>query len=173
MKLRKNCTLLRTVPIFGPGGEFDYKFCSDPIIYFGEQNGQHLYCYPANTRMGKYVGDGTRILPTAYLDVHWESVFDIMNGEEWPVLQSFSGKHFYRKKPVMLHTSNDERYFDFSFDVTGLKLVTYDHRFVGEDKAVIVLAATKHHLVVLDEKNEIPIFLDEPYVCQDDWVMLD
>lgn len=171
MKMEIGKTYLRTKPIYSFSGGYNYQFCNTPIVYLGEQGGKHLFCYPSTSHLGKILGDYPRVLPTAYVDDCWETLSDVMNGTAWPSLGTLSGCKFYRSKPVKLKTE-DDRSFDFSFDVTGLQTtVTYDNRFMGRENAVAVIAATKSHLVIQDNDGEV-YFLDERYSDPNDWVLV-
>ena len=171
MKFEKNKTYLRIRPIINGLGEVDFSFCSDPIKYLFEHNGDHYFCYPKGTYKGDVLGTGTRLLPTAFRDPYWESVSDIMDGDDWAALDLFSGKKIYRKKPLKISDSLEELSFNFSFDVAGIDTIKYDKRFVGPNNAVTVLAATKYHVVV--EKNGYTIFLDCRYTNPEDWAVLE
>ena len=170
MKLEKGKTYLRTKPIYSYCGGYNYNFCNTPIIYLGEQGGKHLFCYPGNSHLGKILGDYPRVLPSAYVDDHWETLADVMNGSVGNSLNAFSGCKFYRKNPVALNTDLEEQSFNFSFDVAGIKTVTYDTRFVGKEHAVVIIAATNDHLVIQDDDGEV-YFLDERYSDPADWVL--
>ncbi len=172
MKFEPGKTYLRTRPILNGFGEFDYSFCSDPIRYLGEEKGMTLFCYPKGTVKGNFLGDGPRILPTAFNDSHWESLFDVMNGDEWTALDYFlTGKKIYRKSPLKLSSHMEELSFNFSFDVAGIEIIKLDTRFVGPENAVTLIASTKHHVVV--EMDEKTIFLDERFTNPEDWKVLD
>ena len=170
MNMEVGKTYLRTKPIFSYTGGYNYQYCNTPIKYLGEQGGKHLFCYPENTHLGKILGAYPRILPSAYVDNCWESLSDVMSGTAWSSLSALAGCKFYRTKSVKLKTEWDDRSFDFSFDVAGLQTVTYDTRFMGRENAVVILAATKSHLVIQDEKGDV-YFLDERYSNPDDWVL--
>ena len=171
MKFEIGKSYLRTRPIINGLGEYDYSFCSDPICYLGEQNGEILFCYPENTLKGRILGNGPRVLPLAYKDSYWESLSDVMDGDDWEALDYFSNKKIYRKNPLKLSDSMEELSFNFSFDVAGIETIKYDTRFVGPENAVTILAATKYHVVV--EKDDKTIFLDRRYANPEDWSVLE
>ena len=170
MKLEVGKTYLRTKPIYSYCGGYNYSYCNTPIVYLGEKNGEHLFCYPKNTHLGKILGDYPRVLPSAFADECWETLFDVMSGDAWPSLAALSGCKFYRIKAVKVNDRMEEHSFNFSFDVAGLKTETYDTRFMGRENAVAVIAATQSHLVIQDEDGDT-YFLDERYANPDDWVL--
>ena len=174
MKFEKNISYLRTRPVLGPNGTWDYKFCSDPICFEGvDASGRIIYHYPENTEMGRRLKEGPRVLPTMYNDNNWESVFDITNGGDWAGLDYFSGTKAYRKVPVELDVSTmEEHSFNFDFNEAEIQLIKRDLRFVGPGNAVVILAANKHHVVV-ETADGKTVFLDERYAKPEDWEILD
>ena len=162
---------VRTKPIIGTNGKLNYDYCTTPIKVLGYTGKTITYCYTRDSQKGRILKEGPRILPLAYCDNFWVFYNDVLIGDDWCALDHFAGQKIYRKEPLETENSCDDTNFGFSFDVLDLKTKTVDESFVGPNRAVTLVSATKTHVAILDKKENI-VLLDERYAKCEDWAVV-
>ena len=163
-------TYLRTCPVLGVRGTWEYDFCSTPIQIVSVEGNRVVYRFTTDSLKGRILREGPRTLPPVFLDNNWEKLSNILMGDDWCALDHFSGHTLYRKQPLETTVPSDDPCFGFSFDVLEIRKTYVDNRFVGKRNACRLIAATNHNVVVENETGRF--YLDERFAKPEDWVIL-